>query len=104
MVVISTLALFFFKIFISRVSAQYGGYIAGAANAVTIAILDAVYTRVALTLNHWENYRTKTEFEDKCETFSSFSAIGVSHLIVFLHRRLITFVCSSDFEDILLSM
>lgn len=64
-VIISTVALFFFRIFVQRISTEYGGYLSGIVNAFTIAILDSVYTRVALMLNNWENYRTKTEFEDK---------------------------------------
>jgi len=43
---------------------SYGSTVASVVNSVQILIFNHLYTKLAIYLNHFENYRTDTEFED----------------------------------------
>eukprot|EP00455_Lapot_gusevi_P038989 TRINITY_DN4368_c0_g1_i1.p1 TRINITY_DN4368_c0_g1~~TRINITY_DN4368_c0_g1_i1.p1 ORF type:complete len:875 (+),score=361.69 TRINITY_DN4368_c0_g1_i1:82-2706(+) len=63
-VLIVTISLLLFRLVVQKANQMWGGVAAGVLNAVSIAILDAVYKIVATALNDWENHRTATQYED----------------------------------------
>eukprot|EP00457_Paulinella_chromatophora_P001268 gb/GEZN01001270.1/.p1 GENE.gb/GEZN01001270.1/~~gb/GEZN01001270.1/.p1 ORF type:complete len:993 (+),score=101.68 gb/GEZN01001270.1/:25-3003(+) len=63
-VVAVTISLLFFRIFITRIDAFWGGIAAGCVNAVSIMILDYFYNFLAIRLNNWERHRTPTQYEN----------------------------------------
>eukprot|EP01118_Nematostelium_gracile_P007789 TRINITY_DN2553_c0_g1_i3.p1 TRINITY_DN2553_c0_g1~~TRINITY_DN2553_c0_g1_i3.p1 ORF type:complete len:614 (+),score=155.14 TRINITY_DN2553_c0_g1_i3:501-2342(+) len=63
-VVVATLAILAFRLFVQSYSGM-GGSIAGATvNAISIIVLNVLWKFVATKLTEWENYRTKSEFMD----------------------------------------
>jgi hypothetical protein len=64
-VVVATLSLMVFRLFVQRAIQQtFGSIIAGIVNAVIIIIFNTIYRKVASKLTEWENYRTESEYEN----------------------------------------
>ncbi|KAJ1623746.1 calcium-activated chloride channel-domain-containing protein [Pavlovales sp. CCMP2436] len=58
--ILTTLAIFAFRAYISRLA--IGPYLAGALNAVAITALNTLFRNAALQLNEWENHRRSSSF------------------------------------------
>jgi hypothetical protein len=58
--IITTLAIFAFRAYISTLS--IGPYLAGTLNAVAITVLNTLFRSLALGLNEWENHRRASSF------------------------------------------
>jgi len=63
-VVIVTVSILAFRLFVQNRN-SIGGSVAGAVvNAITIIFMNQVWKRIALKLTDWENHRTPTEYEN----------------------------------------
>eukprot|EP01114_Cavostelium_apophysatum_P021290 TRINITY_DN738_c0_g1_i1.p1 TRINITY_DN738_c0_g1~~TRINITY_DN738_c0_g1_i1.p1 ORF type:complete len:782 (+),score=258.94 TRINITY_DN738_c0_g1_i1:32-2347(+) len=64
MVVILTLAVMSFRLFVQNTNSLGGSIAGGVANAITIMFMNVVWKMVAVKLNNWENHRTDSEYEN----------------------------------------
>jgi len=63
-VVIVIAAVLSFRLFMEGINSLLGSVVGGIANAITIIILNTLYTKLAYKLTEWENYRTRSEFDN----------------------------------------
>jgi len=64
MVVILTISVLSFRLFVQNVDSTLGSVIGGIANAITIIFMNVIWKIVAVKLNNWENHRTDSEYEN----------------------------------------
>jgi len=93
-VVVVSFAVLTLRLFIQSFGgyATYGGSIAGgAANAITILIMNMLWKFIATKLNDWENYRTESEYENnlifKSFTFYFVNSYTSLYYIAFFKRN-----------------
>jgi len=64
-VIIATLGIFVFRVFVQRViDRTFGGILAGITNAISIMLFGMAYRTVAKRLTDWENHRTESDYEN----------------------------------------
>lgn len=81
-----TAAVLSFRLFVQKQSSLGGAIAGGAANAVTIIIMNVVWQKIAEKMTMWENHRTETEYKDNlvfkiftfqfCNSYASFYYIA----------------------------
>ena len=66
--------------------------VASTINAVSIVILDAIYKRVAVKLNDWENHRTQSEYDS--------ALILKSFMFMFVNNNAVVFYAAFWLQDL----
>jgi len=64
LVVVLTVSVLSFRLFVQNVNSTLGSVIGGIANAITIMFMNVMWKTVAVKLNNWENHRTDSEYEN----------------------------------------
>jgi hypothetical protein len=65
MVIIVTISILTFRLFLQTSSvALFGGIIGGVLNAISIQVLNLLYKKIAQVLVDWENHRTETDYDN----------------------------------------
>lgn len=64
LVVVLTVSVLSFRLFVQNVEATLGSVVGGVANAIVIMFMNTVWKMVAVKLNDWENHRTESEYEN----------------------------------------
>eukprot|EP00808_Paulinella_micropora_P018751 g21834.t1 len=63
-VIAMVVGLFLFRNFLLRWSKEYGGVMSGMLNSFQIQLLNAIYGKIALRLNDYENHKKQSEYQD----------------------------------------
>jgi Calcium-activated chloride channel len=98
-----TAAVLSFRLFVQKASSLGGAIAGGAANAVSIIIMNGVWQIVAEKMTLWENHRTETDYRDnlifKIFTFQFCNSYASFYYIAFFKGNTIFWGKSTGLQD-----